>query len=955
MTVTDLIGHSFGAADYGVAWAMFQLPDGSVRGDHFHVGDMPVRLGPLKGAKGPDDYAIIFDGKAAVDVRSNTAVGTIAGLLRLGEQLRAGATKDITQRLRFRTRNYKHEVRLDPHSPRSIIKYTDDTWEELCRRVVASQFNGIVLYAGYHPFEYLLEYNEYPDLIPHGAAERTAIRKAVSRGLAIAHRYGLKTFIQHYVSHFPPRLGEKLGLITGGRFSDVDHPEVDEYCRYCYREIFRQLEDLDGLYFNYESAQSNWEHVMRTAVQEFNRFKGPRERPIMVHRLWCFTDIEGMRLLIKAYKGRTILGHKISDTNDTYFLPVADSRVMDWKKALGKNIEWMFLVGPCHNCGTNLCDQLWGDYDFVHKMLADAQKKGADSISFHTVNEFFSPDVPDPRDAFAGHEKAMARFNMMHLAAAVDYVNGRSMKPAQRAAALAARVGVEAKAGTPLLKAVETSSQSVLLTFQQFCFGSSYEGFMNPGRYSFIQEPFYYQTATGHNNQATSLVWQAKMIRGSWIDKTIDVKVTPDNYLGYIIDHVDPKGKKATCNPQKVADLLGKSVDESLAALKKYRKAAGDEEADRLAPYIQQNALLGRYVRHEILAAVQLYSLYFAKARPAVVTAIKKGLAELKEAQAAVPERESQQFKILSRVALFWNGPDATPLITAGEELLKLAESTDFPFDAWRAYVESRRCYNEVRRYIRPHRCQNRKSIAWAAKCLKASIAAGRKALAALAGPKNETFSANVRAWLAFVENELARTAIPKATCTTTSPEAFLPLQHDDCFRSGENFIEDFIGFFRPFDYLRKADMSFGLWRTSTELVVAFRECGIDSAQRRGQWEGHKGGSDAFVERIHLDVEGKGRSDDMLIVWPMGKSVSYNRVPNAPVRTEFVCDATSWQTTAYIPFSLITRRKPAKGDVWGFNITGNPAILKNHNYTWAPQYDEDSGGNPVLFGKVTFA
>jgi hypothetical protein len=181
-----------------------------------------------------------------------------------------------------------------------------------------------------------------------------------------------------------------------------------------------------------------------------------------------------------------------------------------------------------------------------------------------------------------------------------------------------------------------------------------------------------------------------------------------------------------------------------------------------------------------------------------------------------------------------------------------------------------------------------------------------------------------------------------------------MPLGHDDCFRSGENFIEDFIGFFRPFDYLRKADMSVGVWRTANELVVAFRECGIDPNQRRSQWEGHKGGSDAFVERIHLDVEGKGKRDDMLIVWPMGKAVSFNRAPNAAVRTEFVCDATSWQTTAYIPFSLITRKKPAKGDVWGFNVTGNPAILKNQNYTWAPQYDEDSGGNPVLFGKLTF-
>jgi hypothetical protein len=45
----------------------------------------------------------------------------------------------------------------------------------------------------------------------------------------------------------------------------------------------------------------------------------------------------------------------------------------------------------------------------VQKLLADAQAKGADSISFHTFRELFAADLPDPRGVFSEQEKAMSR------------------------------------------------------------------------------------------------------------------------------------------------------------------------------------------------------------------------------------------------------------------------------------------------------------------------------------------------------------------------------------------------------------------------------------------------------------------------------------------------------------------------------------------------------------------
>ena len=318
--------------------------------------------------------------------------------------------------LRFKTRNYKHELRLAPDEARSVLKYTDEVWHTLCREIAARHFTGLVLYTTHHPFEYILDYEDFPEAASRPRRACTRIRNALNRGLAIAHQYGLTTFMQHYVTHFTAPLARRLGIRTTGRLADVEHPELLRYHRWCYREIFRQCPDLDGLYFNFESANNAWEVVLKTAVVEFNRM---RRKPVVVYRLWGLNDPVGVKRLVRAYAGRTILAHKISDTNDAYYLPVADSRVTEWKRHL-PDVEFMFLVGPCHNCGTNLCREVWADYDFVQRMLRDAERKGADSVSFHSVVEFFLRD-PQRLDRFLlGYIQLQAQLAREALASDVE-------------------------------------------------------------------------------------------------------------------------------------------------------------------------------------------------------------------------------------------------------------------------------------------------------------------------------------------------------------------------------------------------------------------------------------------------------------------------------------------------------------------------------------------------------
>ena len=99
-------------------------------------------------------------------------------------------------------------------------------------QIAAHDFTGIVFYAGYHPFEYFLDYKEMPDVADQPADHRDAVRQRLSRGLEIAHKHGLTTFIQHYVGHFTEALMHKYSIKHLGRLSDIVHPEVERYTRY---------------------------------------------------------------------------------------------------------------------------------------------------------------------------------------------------------------------------------------------------------------------------------------------------------------------------------------------------------------------------------------------------------------------------------------------------------------------------------------------------------------------------------------------------------------------------------------------------------------------------------------------------------------------------------------------------------------------------------------------------
>jgi hypothetical protein len=905
-----------------------------------------VTLDLFMGAKGQDDYAIHFGKTGDARVLANTPVAAISALLELEQVLGQGDRHSIVRRLKFRTRNYKHEVTLAAPGPRNIIHYTDAMMESFIQQIVRRQFNGLLLYADdCHPFPHILDLGPLSYAAQRPASECVAIRSAINRLLAVAHKYGLTTFLQHYVGHFTRRLAEHIGIketTSGGLLSGVEHPEITKYTRYCYREIFRQCPDLDGLYFNFESMPNSYHHLLDTAVPVCNEMQ---RKPIFVFRLWTVVDVDAFKEVYNAYRGRKIVFHKIADSSDMYHYPAADSRVKDWHRHI-PGVEFGFCVGPCHNCATNLTEALWADYDYVQTLVGDAHSKGADSIAFHSVYELLSNDLPDSQAIFPDLERQASRSNILHLQAVVDFVNGRSTDARQRAKFMGQRLGLAGRAAGTFMRLLEETSQIVPTIWQQFYRSAAYEGYINPGRNSHIQDPFYYYPPNGLNNTSKLNIHTAPLGKGPWpwISKIAPTRIAPDNLFQPIIDYVDPSKPHAKRHPSAMAARIRHSTRHAQLALASLRSQGYAKLAEELAPRVSASAALGKMVDHEILAGIALYSLYFATSRATALRAIRTGLDHLRQMVPAVADEADR--KAVARM-LGWDKISPQEDVDRVQDLLDTFYDADFPMNAFASWAQSRRQYNEIRRFVRPYRLHNRITLGYARRQIAQARTSARKALAALA-PRHMAYATNVKAWLDFLDIEEAHMTPPSAKCSPRTREQYMDLFHDDCFRMGEHYADDFLGFFRKFDYVRRRNLSIAFWTQKDSLVVACRETGCDAAARKARWkEFRAGGSDLFTFQVHIQTPGE--DVRKIIVFPNGPRIAVGvEFADASARLDSTAD--SYQFTAHLPWKLLGA-KASKGQVWRVNVTSNPFILRNTAYTWAPQYDSI---NPGLFGHLTF-
>ena len=202
----------------GLAWAVADLPSGRIESGRIATARGSVRLFADKALADTDGFALGADDKG-LKVSAGRPRAFLAGILNLAEKLRGG--RDYVEAIipRFTSRLYKHEANIlgsgdsafRAHAP--VGDLDEAFWVPYVKALVRKHFTGLVFYAHYHPFEYYLDYEEFPEAPAPSKRDRARTLAGLKRAFGVARAFGLDTFMQHYLTHFPHGLAKAHNII----------------------------------------------------------------------------------------------------------------------------------------------------------------------------------------------------------------------------------------------------------------------------------------------------------------------------------------------------------------------------------------------------------------------------------------------------------------------------------------------------------------------------------------------------------------------------------------------------------------------------------------------------------------------------------------------------------------------------------------------------------------------
>ncbi len=381
-----------------------------------------------------------------------------------------------------------------------------------------------------------------------------------------------------------------------------------------------------------------------------------------------------------------------------------------------------------------------------------------------------------------------------------------------------------------------------------------------------MRPTFFYFPCSYLNNQSE----RDARLHSAWLVKRSKARVCPDTFQR-IIDFANPSVKKTSNNPRVMAEKLQKNAESSLQIIKENFKNAKDERFKGLLYYAEVNHIIGMWVSEEIRAGISFYTCYFAKNRKEFIGNFKEGLKHLRRCEKYLDADKNKSN--LARQVHVNDGRhyDIGAYIQTLEKLLATVEGTDFPFAAFKRFVDSRARYNEIRRYLRPDRLHGEKNLKKARADLKKSLSSAECCIKELEGePSHRKLRANAISWRDSLVYELKRLEGEEMTCGSTGTQR---LGTDHGFRSGDHFYTDFDGFFNRDDYTKTVDMvRFNVFREKKLLRVVVEQTGCNTTGLEKIWDKNIGmGCEQWFLRFLIDPDNRGRRALFLTIAPRGR------------------------------------------------------------------------------------
>lgn len=371
---------------------------------------------------------------------------------------------------------------------------------------------------------------------------------------------------------------------------------------------------------NFEAAPVSSEFMREVFLPTLASLPRP---PNLFFRLWYMYNPRELCDWIEQYPGHCMVGHKIVETMDAYNYPAVDSRIRDWRKIFesrGLKVEWNYIMGPCHNCGSNISRRLWSDPEFIYTLLAKARAAGADGINFHTVYELLA-DCFESSPVVDSDERAIASLNRFHLEAFVDFVRGGAFDEHRIVTWHAHHFALDRRDAWRAYRVLRDTSRAEILHLLQFPL-TTHEGYAVDARRQLSQHPLFHPPVNfllnNQYRQDPHHLW-------CYLNKTVKDRSYPDDFQP-LIDYADPTKKKTKRNPARLASEMEHLGTRAFLGAKRLRRHMGGRFVEEVA----SNQRLAAVCAHDIRAGIALFRLYFASGRAAALNHVRRAIAELK-------------------------------------------------------------------------------------------------------------------------------------------------------------------------------------------------------------------------------------------------------------------------------------------------------------------------------------